>query len=131
MTRRTQFEVDNLLALLLGALFLGTGIAKIASAEFVVATFGGWDHAPWLLTVLGAVEVLAAVLVLIPNSRTVGASILSAVMVGALGYHLLRAEWLLAALPLAILATGLTLLRLERALTRGSVRAFEGEVAPS
>ena len=72
MSARARFELDQLLALVVACAFLGTGIAKVAGVEFVMATFEGWTASPLLLRSIGLVELTCAVLVLVPRLRLVG-----------------------------------------------------------
>ena len=103
MKDRIRFELDSLFGLLLGMTVLGTGVAKLAGTDFVVATFGGWEDALWTLRAIGLAEIIAAALVLIPATRAKGATIIGIVMVGASAYHLSRGEFLAVALPVALL----------------------------
>ena len=122
-TRRARFELASLLSLVLGVFFLGTGIAKVASVEFVVATFDGWPAPLWTLVALGAVELAAAICALIPTTRLLGAGTLTLLMTGAAAYHVARGELGLLPVPLTFLAVAVSVLRLELSLRRGLVPA--------
>ena len=113
MSARARFELDQLLALVVACAFLGTGIAKVAGVEFVMATFEGWTASPLLLRSIGLVELTCAVLVLVPRLRLVGTASLALIMVGALLYHLALGEWMLLGVPVTALTALFGLLHLE------------------
>jgi uncharacterized membrane protein YphA (DoxX/SURF4 family) len=93
----------SFVSLVLGILFLGTGISKLVGPDFLVETFQGWGFAPWFMRTIGIVEILGAVLVLIPAVCAVGALVLGAVMVAAFGTHLVAGQFLLALLPVGVI----------------------------
>ena len=115
---RTLFEIDNLLCAVLGAAFLGTGVAKIGATDYVIETFQGASLAPGLLVAIGLVEILAAVLTLIPTTRLLGTGLISTVMLGAIGYHAVRAEYLLSIIPVTALLIAASSLALEVIMRR-------------
>ena len=96
-------------ALALGCIFLGTGISKIIALDFVVETFQGWGYPAWFRYVVGLTEILAAVLVLIPATRALGAALIAVVMLGAIGTHVLAGQWLFVPVPLVMLVLALLL----------------------
>lgn len=100
------------LGLLLGIVFLGTGVAKLARTDFVLETFGGWDLPLWLLYAVALAEVVAGTLALVPATRARGAALVLALMVGACGYHLGRGEAERLLVPLAAAAVAIALLLL-------------------
>lgn len=116
--RRARFEMASLLSLGLGVAFLGTGIAKIAAMDFVLSTFQGWNAPLWVLAAIGVFELTAAVLTLIPTTRLVGAGTIAAVMVGAAGYHAVRGEVLMIAVPVTALIVALSVIGLELSLRK-------------
>ncbi|MHC4846770.1 MAG: DoxX family protein [Planctomycetota bacterium] len=78
----------------------------------------GSNLAPWASVSIGLLEVLAAVLTIIPTTRLLGAGLISTIMMGAIGYHAMRAEWPLMAIPVAALAMALASLALELSLRK-------------
>lgn len=114
MNDRARFEVDQLLSLFLGCTFLGTGVAKISSTDFIVATFGTSSWPAGLLMVLGLLEIAAAVLTIIPTTRLSGSVVIGLVMLGAMSYHLVRGEFVQLMLPLTLLVAAGSLALLER-----------------
>lgn len=79
------------LSILLAALFLMSGGSKLARAEQHVKGFAHWGYPDWFRLVIGAIEVVAAILLLIPRLAFFGASALIVVMAGATYTHLVRA----------------------------------------
>ena len=101
-------------ALVLGAVFLVQGGTKLFGAQFERDAFARWHYAAWFMYVAGAIEVLGAVVVLVPQTRPKGAVLLTAMMLGAMGTHLYWKEFLSVFLPLALLVIAVTIIVLER-----------------
>ncbi len=99
---RRRANVRSAVATLLACIFLGAGISKLIALDFVVETFQGWGYPTWFLYTVGLVEILAAVLVVIPATRALGAAIIGVVMLGAMATHVMAGEWLMLPLPLAL-----------------------------
>lgn len=76
---------------LLAALFLMAGGSKLAGAEEHVQGFARYGWPDWMRLVVGAVEVVSAVLLLIPRAAFFGGGALIVVMAGATYTHLFRA----------------------------------------
>lgn len=81
----------RVLAGLLAALFLMAGGSKLAGVEEHVRNFARYGWPDWLRLVVGAVEVISAVLLLFPRAAFFGGGALIAVMAGATYTHLIRA----------------------------------------
>ena len=96
-------------ALVLGAAFLGVGIAKLAAVPFIVETFRAWGYPTWFRLAIGLAETLAGVLVLIPATRALGAAMIAVVMVGAVGTHVVAGQWSMALVPTVTLVLALLL----------------------
>lgn len=105
----TTFQTYGLWALkgLAGAAFLAAGLAKLAGAAMMVATFDAIGVGQWFRYLTGAIEVAGAVLLFVPGLQALGAGALAATMVGAILAHLLvlGPSALPAAVLLAITAT--------------------------
>ncbi|MBX2801658.1 MAG: DoxX family protein [Myxococcales bacterium] len=103
--------IGHIFALLLALAFAVAGGSKILGNEMHVENFTRWNYPLWFMTLTGVLELLAALLVLIPFTRLVGAGLLVALMVGATGTHVINGEMLqsvpAAVLGLLALATGL------------------------
>ena len=73
------------IATLLAGLGIGVvGAAKFGNARAWERLFVGWGYPAWMSLVVGAVEIVGAILLFIPRAALVGAAILGAVMAGAL-----------------------------------------------
>ena len=94
--------LSTILAVILGVAFLAAGVPKLMNEEKVVANFERWGYADTIRTAVGAVEVLAAVMILVgiavQSLAVGGALILIFIMVGALATHSVHhdppAQWL-------------------------------------
>jgi len=73
----------------LAAVFLVAGITKLASLQVQVATFDEIGLGQWLRYFTGGLEVIGAILVLIPRTAGLAAILLGMTMVGAVDVHLL------------------------------------------
>lgn len=76
------------LQVLVAAAFLAAGLPKLAGGPEVVAVFDQIGFGQWFRYLTGGMEVLGALLLLVPRLAGVGALVLSAVMVGAVMTHL-------------------------------------------
>lgn len=76
------------LQILLSVVFLLAGSGKLAGAEPMVATFERIGLGQWFRVLTGGLEILAAVLLLIPRPAGVGALLLAVTMLGAVLTHL-------------------------------------------
>lgn len=85
------------LAGLVALAFLAAGGTKLAGVEMHVQNFANWGYPFWFMYVTGTIEVIAAVLILLPKTRFYGAATLVAVMMGAVLTHIQAGE--LAMLP--------------------------------
>ena len=70
------------------ALFLFAGGAKLAGAPMMVQLFDAIGVGQWFRYVTGAIEVLGAILLLVPSLALFGALALAVTMVGAIITHL-------------------------------------------
>jgi len=77
-----------ILQALAAAAFLMAGGTKLAGAEIHVAMFEKIGFGQWLRYFTGSLEVISAVLLLLPKTAGIGAALLAATMVGAVATHL-------------------------------------------
>src|SRR4029077_18735816 len=77
-----------ILRVLLGAAFIGAGGAKLAGVQAMVDMFQKVGVGQWFRIVTGLLEVIGAILLLIPRLTFYGAALLLTVMVGAVTAHL-------------------------------------------
>ena len=73
---------------LLTLAFVAAGLAKLAGAEMMVATFEAVGVGQWFRYVTGLIEVAAPILLWLPGKQVAGAAVLGATMVGAVLAHL-------------------------------------------
>ena len=92
-----------LLTGLLALAFLGAGGSKLAGAEQMVNNFNEMGLPIWFLYVTGAIEVAAAVLLLIPRTSPIGAGLLIPTMIGAVLAHVVSGHPIGQAVPAAVL----------------------------
>jgi putative oxidoreductase len=77
-----------ILQALAAAAFLMAGATKLAGAEMHVAMFEKIGFGQWFRYFTGSLEVISAVLLLLPKTAGIGAALLAATMVGAVATHL-------------------------------------------
>ena len=76
------------LKVLLAAIFLAAGGAKLMGVEQMVATFEQLGFGQWFRYVTGLIEVGSAVLLFVPGMTGVAAALLVCTMIGAVITHL-------------------------------------------
>jgi uncharacterized membrane protein YphA (DoxX/SURF4 family) len=75
-------------ALLLVLIFVPQGFAKFSDSSGWASAFRGWGYPVWFRITIGAVELLAAALLLWGRTAVVGAFLIVVVMLGGMGTHL-------------------------------------------
>jgi putative oxidoreductase len=75
------------LQVLLAAAFLMAGASKLAGAEMMVGQFEAIGLGQWFRYLTGSLEVVAAILLLIPRRSGYGALLLIPIMLGAAATH--------------------------------------------
>jgi uncharacterized membrane protein YphA (DoxX/SURF4 family) len=73
---------------LLALVFVNASWAKLTGNAQMVALFSAVGVGQWLRYVTGVLELVGAVLIIVPKTGRVGAALLATVMVGALLAHL-------------------------------------------
>lgn len=88
--RRSRVTVGVLWALQIfsAAMFLMAGASKLAGVPMMVQMFGVIGIGQWFRYVTGTIEVVSAVLLLIPSIASYGAAALAVTMIGAIITHL-------------------------------------------
>lgn len=81
-----------LLTLLLAFVFFATGAAKLTDGGGWTARFNHWGFPVWFRIFIGALEVLSALLLIVPRLATVGALLVGVIMLGGIGTHLVNHE---------------------------------------
>ena len=85
---RTKAAFLWTLQIITAALFLMAGLSKLAGAAAMVQLFAAIGVGQWFRYVTGAIEVVAAALLLVPALAFFGAALLIPTMVGAIFTHL-------------------------------------------
>jgi putative oxidoreductase len=82
-------------AILLAVAFVLVGVSKLQGTSGIrwSERFTGWGYPAGSSAVVGVLEILGGLGVLVPRSRRPAAMLLAALMLGALGTHLLHAEF--------------------------------------
>ena len=87
-TKRRAFAVVLwTLQIVSAALFLFSGALKLTGAPMMVQMFGTIGLGQWFRSVTGGLEVISAVLLLVPSLARFGALALAVTMVGAILTH--------------------------------------------
>ena len=73
----------------LAAVFLVAGTTKLGGVQMQVATFDEIGLGQWLRYFTGGIEVIGAIMVLVPRTAGLAALLLGMIMVGAVDVHLL------------------------------------------
>jgi putative oxidoreductase len=76
------------LQVLLALAFVGAGSGKLLGSADMIALFDAIGIGQWFRYVTGSLEVLGALLLIIPGSAALGAVLLACVMAGAVAAHL-------------------------------------------
>lgn len=95
------------LTVLPALILLFAGGSKLAGTEMSKEQFDGWDYAQALRPVVGAIEVVLAVLLLVPATRLLGSVLMALWILGAAATHVQAEEW--AMIPVPIVVGGLAL----------------------
>ena len=80
------------LQIILGLLFLAAGVGKFLAEEIWIEKFKNWGYPKQFYLLIGIIEVLAAILLLIPKASKYAAIILVVVMFGAMMTHIFHQE---------------------------------------
>ena len=108
-TKRRAFAVVLwTLQIVSAALFLFSGALKLTGAPMMVQMFGTIGLGQWFRYVTGGLEVISAVLLLVPSLARFGALALAVTMVGAILTHLFIIGGN-PAVPIALLAATATI----------------------
>lgn len=84
----TQRRIVRGVRILLALAFGAAGVAKLAGVPQMVQVFDAIGIGQWFRYVTGAVEVVGAVLLLVPATGFFGGLLLTATMIGAVATHL-------------------------------------------
>ena len=91
MERHTDVRAGGLavwMSRLLAAMFLFAGLSKLLGARGDIQHFAAWRYPDWLRIVVGSIEIVSAVLLVIPRATYLGAAGIGATLLWA-GYTFL------------------------------------------
>lgn len=81
--------------------YVSNGVLKLISHPHMVENFEFWGYSHSFMFLIGAVEIAGGILLLFPKTAWAAAIGLICIMFGAIGTHLIYAEWLHALIPIA------------------------------
>jgi putative oxidoreductase len=108
LKRRVLTVVLSTLQIVSAALFLFSGTLKLSGAPMMVQMFGAIGLGQWFRYFTGGLEVISAVLLLVPSLARFGALAMAVTMVGAIFTHLFIIGGN-PAIPIALLAATTTI----------------------
>jgi len=112
--------IKTALWVVLGAMFIVAGGAKLMGEHSQVEHFAQWGYPLWFLYVIGLVEVGGGICLFIPRAQYYGIVLLSITMLGAAITHLRAHEMSAFPVPLVLLAGLVTLALTMRKPKEGS-----------
>lgn len=92
----------RILTYMLALIFLASGGAKLLSLPFEEEAFLRWGYSSTFMYFTGVVEVIGALGLLITRLSSLSSLCLGALMLGAIGTHLIHSEWLMLAIASSI-----------------------------
>lgn len=95
--------VGWVVSLLLFVAFLGASFAKLTTSAMMVQEFASFGYPLWFMYVTGAIELVSAVLVIVPRTSSIGAALLVCVMLGAIFSHLTHGQAARVGAPIVLL----------------------------
>jgi uncharacterized membrane protein YphA (DoxX/SURF4 family) len=98
------------LSILMALFFLVAGVPKLLGVPAHVEHFATWRYPDWFRLVVGTVEVISAILLLIPRFAYLGAAGIAVIMLGATYTHVLRVPEEAGRAPLTLTLLALALL---------------------
>jgi uncharacterized membrane protein YphA (DoxX/SURF4 family) len=99
--RRTNIALWTVTTLL-AAMFFLSGSAKLAASESMVQSYAVWGYPLWFLYVVGASEVVGALLLFWRRTASLASLALGGIMVGAVGTHLFAGEYGASVIPVLL-----------------------------
>lgn len=78
---------------LLSLIFVLSGSAKLGGLEFEIQAFDRWGYALWFMYAIGMAELAGGLALWWSRMSAWAAAGLSMLMMGAVGTHILHAEW--------------------------------------
>jgi putative oxidoreductase len=103
MTRRRLIAIRILTGLIVYN-FVAAAAIKLIGVQFAVEEFQRFGYPQQLRIGVAFVELMGAILLLVPRTAPLATAMLSLILVGAVGSHWIVHEFRLACLPLLLLA---------------------------
>ncbi len=97
------------LSVLLALTFFSIGVEQLMGEPMMAGLFRLFGYPPWSMVLVGAVEIVGAVLVLVPRVAHAGALLLGCVMIGAIYSHLAHGQAYMVGGPALLLAMAVAL----------------------
>lgn len=94
----------------LAGVFVMTGYSKVSGTELMIQTFESFSYPTWTMYLLGAVELLSAVGLLIPRTRILASGVLTFILIGAVGSHLIYGQYSAIPFPAVLLVANIIIL---------------------
>jgi uncharacterized membrane protein YphA (DoxX/SURF4 family) len=95
------------LSVILALAFVGAGAAKLSAQPMMVSEFVVFGYPQWFMYLTGLIEIVSAILLLVPRRAGIGAGLLVCVMVGALYSHLAHGQAAMIGAPVVLLILAL------------------------
>jgi len=111
MSSKTKNIIGWLLSIILGLAFIMAGGTKLSGQAEMVQNFQKWGLSMTIMYFIGVAEILGAIGLFIPRTRFLAVLGLMAVMIGAIGTHVLNGEQFIPPLVLLILLSALAWIR--------------------
>ncbi len=86
---KTRNYITWALTILLALAYLAAGYSKVSGAEMMVQGFASYGLPDWFRVAIGSLEIVGAILLLIPAFTGMASFGLSIIMIGALACHVM------------------------------------------
>ncbi|MEC0125743.1 DoxX family protein [Paenibacillus pabuli] len=96
--------------IVLAGVFVMSGLNKVSGSEMMIQTFKGFSYPTWTMYLIGAVELLSAAGLLIPRTRILASGVLTFIMIGAVGSHLIYGQYAAIPFPGVLLVANIVVL---------------------
>jgi len=87
--KKARVVIAWVLAILLAVMFMNAGVKKFDAASGWTRAFHNWGYPDWFRILIGAGEVAAALLVLVPRTAKYGALLIVSIMLGGVATNMI------------------------------------------
>ncbi len=98
--------------------FLPRAFMKLSGPDMLFQAFAGWGYPTWFVYVIGAVELIAPLMLLVPRIAKFGAAILAVLMLGVIGTHVMADQMAAIGAPIMLLVMSVAVLLLRLDITK-------------